>query len=64
MDKTNYEKLMLRLGKAEKYMDEPYTKKMKGKELEEAIHEREKHVPLLIELMKEADECFKILKNN
>ena len=54
--------LMKRINKAEKYMDSPYYDKLEGQELEDAIKEREKFIPELQELMKEASKCFNKLK--
>ena len=55
--------VMGRIEKAEVYMDEPYNERLTGKALEDAIQEREKFIPKLQELMREATKLKNIIDN-
>lgn len=51
---NEHKDILQRLDKAKEYMDEPYNKGLEGEDLKKAIEEREKYIPYVLELMKEA----------
>ena len=58
-------KLKARIDKAHIYMDALYGRDdLSKEEFEKGIKEREKHIPLLLELIKEYEQCMKLLKKH